>query len=512
MKYTKKGGKVTIHAEIEYIQRKSDINTNNYQSLLSTRRSIAGSRLNKFLSKKRDLMNISTTSTGGTEEAIGKLVLRVIDNGVGINESAMEDLFHKTIRFKTGEEEQLQGSGLSLWIAYRLVKMHKGCHLEAMSRGEGHGAEFSLSIPIYSHSEEESISPSLMSPMSPSDLHANLVDERAQIAQQLWHINRDSRQEGQRRESKRKSAFRGEPRLNASMYVNANASRVDSASARMGVRTPSPGIEQKEGFHIGLMRSKSREEGKVELNHSLSSSSRLLGSGSAIIHPGSESVSCSPVGARDFLHPLEEVDSTLTSPAGDTKHPQTCTDQMTEYMIRKETLELDSLTELCVNKEEGVVEAFDDNDCISGRSSLDSKSEFHSRRPSVAIHRVLVVDDAPMNRKMIVRMLNGRCDVIDQAEDGVVAVKNVQESIEKGIPYDFVLMDYQMPNCDGASAVQIMRESEYSAPVIGVTGNATSKDIQTYLSNGADAVLTKPLDVITLEECLAGYGIYLPSF
>ena len=55
------------------------------------------------------------------------------------------------------------------------------------------------------------------------------------------------------------------------------------------------------------------------------------------------------------------------------------------------------------------------------------------------------------------------------------------------------------------AAVKVMREElGYRGPVIGVTGNAVVSDVDKYLAHGADAVLTKPLNVTRLEECLAG--------
>jgi len=110
---------------------------------------------------------------------------------------------------------------------------------------------------------------------------------------------------------------------------------------------------------------------------------------------------------------------------------------------------------------------------------------------------------------MIVRVLKGRCGIIKEAEDGVVAVELLKKSMEENEPFDFILMDYQMPNMDGATAVKVMRDMNYMGPVIGVTGNAVDKDIQTFLNNGANAVLTKPLDVETLNECLRENGIAL---
>eukprot|EP01036_Dinobryon_divergens_P062144 gene62144-biopygen47610 len=81
------------------------------------------------------------------------------------------------------------------------------------------------------------------------------------------------------------------------------------------------------------------------------------------------------------------------------------------------------------------------------------------------------LDDAAMNRKMLCRLLEGRCDDTVEAEDGVIAVEKMRAAMETGSPFMMVLMDYQMPNMDGPTAAKMMREMGYEGPIIGVTGN-----------------------------------------
>eukprot|EP01041_Mallomonas_annulata_P012181 gene12181-biopygen5948 len=59
-----------------------------------------------------------------------------------------------------------------------------------------------------------------------------------------------------------------------------------------------------------------------------------------------------------------------------------------------------------------------------------------------------------------------------------------------------------MPVMDGPSAAKAMREMGFTGPIIGVTGNAIGADVKTYLSNGANEVLTKPLNVNRLGDVL----------
>ena len=124
----------------------------------------------------------------------------------------------------------------------------------------------------------------------------------------------------------------------------------------------------------------------------------------------------------------------------------------------------------------------------------------------------LVVDDAPLNRKMMCRLLRGRCEITEEAEDGKQALELVLNSMQRGRPFDAVLMDYQMPHMDGPTCAKLMRQSGFTGLIIGVTGSAMAVDIQTFVAHGADRVIVKPLNICELDGILEGnskYKIYI---
>ena len=127
--------------------------------------------------------------------------------------------------------------------------------------------------------------------------------------------------------------------------------------------------------------------------------------------------------------------------------------------------------------------------------------------PAVVCLRVLMVDDALLNRKMqrqlLIRM--SRIGVIHDAVDGSEAVKMVRESMMEGVsPYDLILMDYQMPNMDGGTATRHIREMGHKGMMIGVTGNALPKDIIAFKECGVDDVLIKPIKAMDLSRLISG--------
>jgi len=140
--------------------------------------------------------------------------------------------------------------------------------------------------------------------------------------------------------------------------------------------------------------------------------------------------------------------------------------------------------------------------------------------------RILVVDDSTSNRKMLVRLLKDRCRDITEAVDGLDAVRKIRDAMDaagsKGNtpsatststatspvsepqtpPYDVVLMDFIMPNMEGPEAARSMREGGYCGLIIGITGNMLPVDKERYLREGANMVLTKPVNIQEIDKAL----------
>jgi CheY-like chemotaxis protein len=137
--------------------------------------------------------------------------------------------------------------------------------------------------------------------------------------------------------------------------------------------------------------------------------------------------------------------------------------------------------------------------------------------------RVLVVDDAASNRKMLVRILSSRGFVCDQAEDGQQAVETYTAAISAagsclaapvgegasvgvGAPYVAIVMDYEMPVMNGPAAAKRLRELGCKVPIFGVTGNLLPEDVRYYKSKGANEVFGKPLSMSAFEEALKKFN------
>ncbi|KIV82069.1 hypothetical protein PV11_04205 [Exophiala sideris] len=118
--------------------------------------------------------------------------------------------------------------------------------------------------------------------------------------------------------------------------------------------------------------------------------------------------------------------------------------------------------------------------------------------------RILLVEDDPTCRQIGGKFLYSFQCVVDCAFDGLEAVSKMQE----GNKYDMVLMDIIMPNLDGVSACHIIRQFDRT-PIVAMTSNIRSDDIQMYFHHGMDDVLPKPFTRKSLLDLLEKHLMHL---
>jgi CheY-like chemotaxis protein len=133
----------------------------------------------------------------------------------------------------------------------------------------------------------------------------------------------------------------------------------------------------------------------------------------------------------------------------------------------------------------------------------------HTYQPSSYFQKlqVLVAEDNEVNRFYIEELLKKLGIECELAHDGYEAVKKFING-----QYDLVLMDINMPNLDGITATQQMLRYEqqtgsHHVPIIGLSADAVTKNITSYIAQGLDGYLIKPLrksDLVKiLEELFA---------
>ncbi|MCW7493979.1 PAS domain S-box protein [Leptospira sp. 2 VSF19] len=117
---------------------------------------------------------------------------------------------------------------------------------------------------------------------------------------------------------------------------------------------------------------------------------------------------------------------------------------------------------------------------------------------------ILVVEDNEMNRELLKRMIQKYIPkaIIIEAVDGLEGVKFFRESLP-----NLVFMDVQMPNMDGLEAVTEIRKqpSGSKVPIIALTAGALYEERKKCFDVGMDQFLTKPIDILALNEILFHY-------
>lgn len=96
--------------------------------------------------------------------------------------------------------------------------------------------------------------------------------------------------------------------------------------------------------------------------------------------------------------------------------------------------------------------------------------------------------------------------------DGAEIVKTF-ESVKPG-DYDAILMDIQMPRMNGYEATKAIRSGKNplgrTIPIVAMTANAFSDDVQNSLAAGMNAHVSKPIDIAVLEKTMR--AIITPQF
>ena len=121
---------------------------------------------------------------------------------------------------------------------------------------------------------------------------------------------------------------------------------------------------------------------------------------------------------------------------------------------------------------------------------------------------VLLVEDNAVNQKVAVRFLERMGCKVRVADNGADGVKAWQEG-----RFDIVLMDLQMPVMDGLTATRKIREMEAArpeqaaTPIVALTANAMTGQLDRCLDAGMNDFLTKPLEIARLYEVLERHGL-----
>lgn len=141
---------------------------------------------------------------------------------------------------------------------------------------------------------------------------------------------------------------------------------------------------------------------------------------------------------------------------------------------------------------------------IGTKADLENEADEDIVHVNVAGKRVLLVEDNALNREISREILAGKGFIVEEANDGDVAVEKVAAS-PAGY-YDLILMDIQMPKMDGYEATRRIRnlpdKKLAGIPIIAVTANAFAEDRRAAIKAGMDGHISKPINISELNKVI----------
>lgn len=140
---------------------------------------------------------------------------------------------------------------------------------------------------------------------------------------------------------------------------------------------------------------------------------------------------------------------------------------------------------------------------LNGEES--KKQEKTDQKRFVGRH-ILLAEDNDLNWEIAEEILTEAGLELERAENGQICIEKFEQS-EVGF-YDAVLMDIRMPVMNGYDAtkgIRALQRADANLPIIAMTADAFSEDIQRSLDSGMNEHIAKPIDINRLMQILEKY-------
>jgi len=140
-------------------------------------------------------------------------------------------------------------------------------------------------------------------------------------------------------------------------------------------------------------------------------------------------------------------------------------------------------------------------DLLSRRSAQDADAGSRQPEEKAQSRQVLLVDDNQVNLRLASELIRLWGHQVSEAEHGTRALELYQQR-----KFDLIILDIQMPDIDGASLLQMMRERnpDDRTPVAALTANVLNDEADRLLELGFDYYLSKPIDEAKFRALLEG--------
>jgi signal transduction histidine kinase/CheY-like chemotaxis protein len=131
--------------------------------------------------------------------------------------------------------------------------------------------------------------------------------------------------------------------------------------------------------------------------------------------------------------------------------------------------------------------------------------ESPANRPQLS-GEVLLCENNQMNQQVLsehLKRIGIKADIAENGREGYNMVRNRHEKGEK--PYDLIFMDIHMPVMDGIEASTLINQLDTGTPIVVMTANIMSQDMELYQKCGMKDCIGKPFKAQELWDCLMKY-------
>jgi signal transduction histidine kinase/CheY-like chemotaxis protein/HPt (histidine-containing phosphotransfer) domain-containing protein len=131
-------------------------------------------------------------------------------------------------------------------------------------------------------------------------------------------------------------------------------------------------------------------------------------------------------------------------------------------------------------------------------NSVSKMKKARITREPMPYGKVLIVDDVESNLYVAKGLMASYELSIDTAVSGFEVI----EKIKNGNIFDVIFMDHMMPVMDGIETTKTIRGLGYKGPIVALTANALTGQMEIFLENGFDGFISKPIDIRQLNASL----------
>ena len=147
-----------------------------------------------------------------------------------------------------------------------------------------------------------------------------------------------------------------------------------------------------------------------------------------------------------------------------------------------------------------IVQKIADTTPLGDISKINEETIVNMKDIDYSKYKVLLVDDNMINNKLTKKILEEKkfnVEVVSSGEECIRKIKSEEE-------IDLIFMDIMMPIMDGVETLKVLKDLDgyILPPIVALTANALPGMKETYLSQGFDDYLAKPLSIKALENVL----------